>query len=192
MRVIAGQLKGRRIPFNSRRFGQARVTSGRVKEAVFSMLGTDLEGRRFLDLFAGSGQMGLEAYSRGCVTVMNELDGKRHHLILQLLRELDLQEAIALHRQSADRLAAALHRDGERFDVIYLDPPYRAEVSGEPMARWVLEQTDTARLLDTGGVLLLQHDPRVDLPRAAGTLAVCREKGYGDTQISVYASAKTG
>ena len=78
MRVIAGRLKGRRIPFNNRRFGNARVTSGRVKEAVFSMLGTELQGLRFLDLFAGSGQMGLEAFSRGCDAVMNELDRPRH------------------------------------------------------------------------------------------------------------------
>jgi 16S rRNA (guanine966-N2)-methyltransferase len=186
MRVIAGQLKGRKIPFINRRFGNARVTSERVKEAVFSMLGTELPGRSFLDLFAGSGQMGLEAFSRGCITVMNEPDRRRYGFISGLLDELDLRSQIVLHRLPAKRLVRVLGDGGDRFDVIYLDPPYHEQVEGEPMAQWALESVASATLLRPGGVVAVQHDSRLDLLGVAGDLAVLREKRYGDTSITLY------
>ena len=186
MRVVAGQLKGRKIPFINRRFGNARVTSERVKEAVFSMLGPELQGRSFLDLFAGSGQMGLEAFSRGCTTVMNEPDRRRYGFISGLLDELDLGSQIVLHRLPAKRLVRVLGEGGDRFDVIYLDPPYHEQVEGEPMARWALESVASAKLLQPGGVVAVQHDSRLDLLEPAGDLAVLREKRYGDTSITLY------
>ena len=108
MRIISGTLKGRTIPFNSRRFGNARITSGRVKEAVFSILGTDLSGKRFLDLFAGSGQIGFEAYSRGAHVVMNDFDRRRHGLIQGLVDQWGLAGQLALHCRRAEKLVSSL------------------------------------------------------------------------------------
>ncbi len=187
MRVIAGRLKGRTIPFARRRLGDVRVTPGRVKESVFSMLGADLGGCRFLDLFAGSGQIGLEACSRGSQVVMNEADGRRHAVLRDLLETFNLDDEVQLHRVSAAALVDQMVHEVERFDVIYLDPPYRDTVDDVPVTVWFLRRIEEVGLLSVKGVLLVQHDPRVCLPPDCGALGVVRERTYGDTSVTVYA-----
>ena len=91
MRIIAGEFKGRRIPFNNRKYGNARVTSDFVKKAVFSSLGEILCGKYFLDLFSCSGQIGLEACSRGAQVVINEPDRRCKPLHRTAYRQLASQ-----------------------------------------------------------------------------------------------------
>ena len=185
MRIISGTLKGRTIPFNSRRFGNARVTSGRVKEAVFSILGTDLSGKRFLDLFAGSGQIGLEAYSRGAYVVMNEFDRRRHGLIEDLVAQWGLSDQLALHCRRAEELVPSLVTVDERFDVAYLDPPYGARTGDQPLAVRAAELLSEARLMDPRGHIVIQHDLRTSLPEAVGEFALNKRRDYGDTSLSI-------
>src|SRR3990172_4106761 len=91
IRIIAGGLKGRVIPFSNKKFDDADITPQKVKGAVFSMIGEWLEGKGFLDLYAGSGQIGLEALSRGAdPVVLNEPDARRFHFITSYLDGLDL------------------------------------------------------------------------------------------------------
>ena len=104
MRIVTGIYRGRRIP-SGNRLGDIRLTSTRLKEAVFSMLGPDLQGQTFLDLCAGSGQIGLEALSRGATVEFNEPDRRRLSQIRSLLDEWRAEVA-ALHYRVGDRLLA--------------------------------------------------------------------------------------
>ncbi|MDP6776803.1 MAG: RsmD family RNA methyltransferase [Candidatus Latescibacteria bacterium] len=186
MRIITGHLKGRTIPFSTRKYGNARTTSGRVKEAAFSTLGRDLEGRRFLDLCAGSGQIGLEAWSRGACVVINEPDPARHRLIVGLIESWQLVERMQVHSAPAGCLLAALEAEGTPFDIIYLDPPYEAQVEGAPAACWMLTRLAESPLVSDGCAVMVQHGPRTELPPASGRLAQARQKKHGDTVLTLY------
>ncbi|MFT5368835.1 MAG: 16S rRNA (guanine966-N2)-methyltransferase [Candidatus Latescibacterota bacterium] len=185
MRIVSGKLGGRHLDFNNRRQGNARVTSGMVKEAVFSSLG-DLNGLQFLDLFSCSGQIGLEAYSRGAVVVMNEKDRRRHMFIRQTLKEWELQNEIRVYNRPAERLLSELAAEGKVFDVVYLDPPYHEKIDGVPMAVAFLDRVVISGFLSEDARVMVQHDVRVVLEGVVGGLAIVRQKKYGDSVVTMY------
>lgn len=184
MRIVSGMLGGRHLAFNNKRQGNARVTSGMVKEAVFSSLG-DLQGLHFLDLFACSGQMGLEAYSRGAVVVMNEKDRRRHLFIRQTLRDWTLNDAIRLYNRPAERLLPEIEKEGLTFDVVYLDPPYYEEFEGEVMAVSFLKKVASSGLLKAEARVVVQHDMRVEWDVDVA-LKMVRQKKYSDTRVTTF------
>jgi len=186
MRVIAGSLKGRRIPFRAKRSGQARVTSDFVKGAAFSILGEGLSGQWFLDVFAGSGQIGLEAHSRGAHVVMNEADRQRHRGLSELLEAWGLEGDIALHCRKAARLLPELAGRDARFSVAYLDPPYDRPERGDTLCATTLEQLCSSPLMGPGGVVLVQHASPSELPDHPGSMALVRQRAYGNTSLSLY------
>lgn len=187
MRIIAGTHRGRRIPFNNKRFGNARVTSDFVKEAVFGSLGVDLDGTRFLDLFAGSGQMGLEAVSRGGSAWMNEKDRKRAAFIRGVVDEWGLADHVTLTTEDSRRLLGRLSSAAESFDVIYVDPPYNAVASnGQPVSETVLNLLADGPLLEDTGLIFVQHDRRTALSESSGSLCRTKSRRYGDSLLSVY------
>ena len=96
MRIVTGRLRGRTIPFSPKRHGDIRVTSGRLKEAVFDRLGSCLKGLRFLDICAGSGQIALEAYSRGATVTAVEPDRRRRPADLGGLGGMGRAQSISL------------------------------------------------------------------------------------------------
>ncbi len=187
MRIVAGQLRGRPIPPH-RCLAAIRLTSARLKEAVFSLLGADLDHRSFLDLCAGSGQIGLEAYSRGAVVTLNEPDPRRWTRIQALVRAWSLQ-GVALYRMRAQGLLPVLATAGQRFDVVYVDPPYEARHRGLPLAAALLEQLGRTPVLNSGGLVLVQHPAAMALPEATGTLVLRQRRPYGTTHLSLYAPA---
>lgn len=184
MRVVTGSLKGRQIPFNPRRFGNIKVTSGKLKEALFSALG-ELSGTTFLDLCAGSGQIALEAWSRGALVTAAEPDQRR----LIFLRELVDQwriDGIELFGLKAQSLIPQLQRQSRSFHTIYLDPPYDAEHTGRPLSLLLIELIDGAGLLEKDGLLAVQHFKGLELPCLQGDLTLARQRPYGDTVLSQY------
>lgn len=186
MQIIAGQFKGRRIPFNNRKQGNARVTSDFVKKAAFTSLGEFLADKDFLDLFSCSGQIGLEAYSRGAQVVMNEPDRRRNRFISQILQNWDLTKTIALHARPAQTLLSQLARSGDLFNVVYLDPPYHDHISDQPMSCAILIRLAQTPILKTGAHVLVQHDSRTELPQNLPDLILSRQKKYGDTTLTTY------
>ncbi|MBI2505970.1 MAG: RsmD family RNA methyltransferase [Candidatus Latescibacteria bacterium] len=187
MRIITGALKGRVIPFNARH-SQIRLTSSLLKGAVFSMLGPDLEGMRFLDLCAGCGQVGLEAYSRGARTAMNEPDQRRYALLQGLQREWRL-EGLELYHLKAQVLIPWLEDRDQRFDLVYLDPPYEARLNNLPLSLALLQLLGAGGLLAEGGWCFVQHQHSLELPPEAGRLQRQRQREYGQTTLSLYAAA---
>ena len=184
MRIVTGAFRGRRIP-SGNRLGDIRLTSTRLKEAVFSMLGPDLSGRNFLDLCAGSGQMGLEALSRGAIVELNEPDRRRLTQIRSLLYEWRAGVA-GLHATKAQALIPQLDTAGRRFNIVYADPPYRACYCGEPLLLGLIAALGQSQLITEPGLLLVQHQTELDLPESSGRLTLTQQRGYGNTALGIY------
>jgi 16S rRNA (guanine966-N2)-methyltransferase len=181
MRIIAGQYKGRRLftPDDSR----IRPTSDKVREAVFSILGPAVEGARVLDLFCGTGALGLEALSRGAASLVL-VDTAVKSLALAR-RNLDLVGATA-PLVKAD-LPGQLRRVAELgpFDLVFLDPPYRKD-----LLLPCLEGLVTLGLLAPGATVAAEHEP--DLPLAPTGLDVPRVRTWGDSAFSFFSVPAQG
>jgi 16S rRNA (guanine966-N2)-methyltransferase len=185
MRVIAGRFGGRRL--SAPRGAGTRPTADRVREALFSMLGP-LDGLSVLDLFAGTGALGIEALSRGAAAAVFV---ERDRLALGALREhlaalgLDSGEAAAAQELSVqvraqDAFAAlcAAAAGGERYDLIFLDPPYAQALAWGPKLAQALPD-----VLAPEGLVVVESDRRA--PLAVG-LPVRRQRRYGDTSITIH------
>lgn len=184
MRVIAGRFRGRRLkaPRGER---TTRPTSDRVREACFSML-EDLEDLVVLDLFAGTGALGIEALSRGARrAVLVERDAATLRVLRANLDALGLSTSEAEVR-AGDALAAlrAAREAGETYDLVFVDPPYSraGELEGELGSL-------LPGLLASGARVVVESDRRAPLRLA---LAVERERRYGDTVITIHRHATEG
>ncbi|MRG94121.1 16S rRNA (guanine(966)-N(2))-methyltransferase RsmD [Polyangium spumosum] len=184
MRVIGGSLGGRRLVAPS---GHAtRPTSDRVREALFNVLG-DVSGASVLDLYAGTGALGIEALSRGASRVVFVENGRPALAALQKnLASLGIDGACRVITQPVTRALAALVPLGP-FDLILLDPPYAALVE----AARVLEAltVEASRLVSPGARVVLEHASR-DAPPAPPRLVRDETRIYGDTAISLYTPAE--
>jgi 16S rRNA (guanine966-N2)-methyltransferase len=176
MRVIAGELGGRRL--RSARGAQTRPTAARVREALFSMLGA-LEGARVLDLFAGSGALGIEALSRGAAraTFVERAPGALAALRANVAA-LGLEERCEI--RATDALAAL--RSSGQYDLVFIDPPYAeaAELAGA-LSR------ELPAVLAGGARVVTESDRRSPLALA---LPLVRERRYGDTMIRIHETSE--
>lgn len=187
MRIIAGSLKGRRIPFRNAGLGEAAATPQKLKEALFSILGEDLSGLSFLDLFAGSGQMGLEAASRGCERVVfNEADRRRTDSIRRLAAQWGLGDAVQFHSLPAHACIKMLGAQGQGFDYIYVDPPYLKIRGQAPAYGEVLLGLSSRRILNPGGRVIAQHYIHNLLPERCGIFVKVDVRRYGTNALSFY------
>jgi 16S rRNA (guanine966-N2)-methyltransferase len=177
MRVIAGRLGGRRLKAPPGR--TTRPTADRVREALFSMLG-ELEGERVLDLFAGSGALGIEALSRGAAqAVFVERDPAVARVLRENLASLELGSEQAQVRVADARAALRAASDRkETYDLLFIDPPYRqAGLWGPALS------ADLPSLLAPGARIVVESDRRAPL---ALELEIERGRRYGDTSITIH------
>jgi 16S rRNA (guanine966-N2)-methyltransferase len=177
MRVIAGTLGGRRLRAPSGR--GTRPTSDRVREALFSMLG-DVGGARVLDLFAGTGALGIEALSRGAERALFvERDATALRVLETNLGDLGLTPPAAeIHSGDARALLRTARDRGDKYDLVFIDPPY------EQAREWGRELAATLpALLAPGARVVVESDrrARLELP-----LDVERERRYGDTSVTIH------
>jgi 16S rRNA (guanine966-N2)-methyltransferase len=174
MRVVAGRLGGR--PLHAPKGRDTRPTSDRVREALFSILAS-VDGAHVLDLFAGSGALGIEALSRGAATVtFVDSAAAAVAAVRQNLERLGLQAEVL--RMPALRALACTPVLGRQYDLVFLDPPYR-------MASTLGPELSTAlpHVLAAGARVVVESDRRVPL---ALELELLRERQYGDTLIRVH------
>ena len=171
MRVVAGEFKGRRLRMP--RGAPTRPTADRVREALFSMLG-DVTGARVLDLYAGSGALGIEAISRGAASAVFVERNARAAAAIQANLDAVGTEA-EVSRQ--DALAFA-RRDRRSYDLVFCDPPYD---SGPRIAAQLAESLPA--LLSTDARIVTESDKRnpLELP-----FPLLRERTYGDTRIAIH------
>jgi 16S rRNA (guanine966-N2)-methyltransferase len=188
VRVIAGEWGGRRLV--APRGAATRPTSDRVREALFSVLGARVEGARVLDLFAGSGALGIEALSRGAVSATfvdsapAALRALRSNLeALGAERSGDERGArgrTQVRRQDATRFLAGAAAAGEEYDLVFLDPPYRFAGRLGAQLSAILPA-----VLAPGGAVVAESDRREPIRLE---LPLLDERRYGDTLIRIHGS----
>jgi 16S rRNA (guanine966-N2)-methyltransferase len=177
MRVIAGRLGGRRL--KAPRGRSTRPTSDRVREALFAMLG-ELDGAIVLDLFAGTGALGIEALSRGAERVVFvERDASAIRALKDNLAALELGPGEAeLRRADAFAALQTARRRAEKYDLVLIDPPYRRARDWAPKLSALLPP-----VLGPAARVVLESDRRMPLELE---LAVEDERRYGDTSIRIH------
>jgi 16S rRNA (guanine(966)-N(2))-methyltransferase RsmD len=179
VRVIAGEFKGRRLV--SPRGHATRPTADQVRLALMDTLGPWLAGARVLDLFAGSGGVGLEALSRGAAHgTFVERDPRALHSLRANIAALGLAGRTRVVRGDVLRTLDALGRAGEQFAIIFLDPPYQDPI--DP----VLDRIARAGLLQAGGVAVAQHLTKQPARLGFGSLIATRTRRFGETTLTFF------
>lgn len=183
MRVIAGSAGGIRLAVP--RHG-VRPTMDRVKAAIFSSLGDVVIGARVLDLFAGSGALGIEALSRGAASaVFVDADRRSVEVIERNLARTNLPGSVR-QQDVFDFLSNVT--PGERFQIIFADPPYEKTRRGAGYPEKLLSNELLPRWLAPGGVFILEKPPRTALPKT-DRWRVDRRKTYGATEVLFLSAA---
>lgn len=178
MRIIAGEMRSRRL--KTPEGMETRPTADKVKEALFSILADRVRDARVLDLYGGSGALALEALSRGAAhAVICDCAPKACRAIRENIDALSCGDRARLLRMKDTAALAALGKSGERFDLIFLDPPYRMDTA--PICREIVERN----LLAPSGLLIVEHS-RETPPAAAPPLVRVDHREYGVTGLSMY------
>lgn len=178
MRIITGSARGRRLkgpPSHA-----TRPMSDKIRGAVFNSLASlGVEPDRVLDLFAGTGAIGIEALSRGA-TSADFVDAGREQcaVIRDNLRTTGFDRAGNVHQMS---VSAFIDRASRSYDFIVMDPPY-----ADPEIIPMLEKLGSSRLVQSGTVIVLGHSPRITPPDRVGPLETLRHRCHGDTCFSIY------
>lgn len=180
MRVIAGVAKKRRLKAPK---GLAlRPTADRVKEALFNILKDRVEGCSFLDLFAGTGNVGIEAFSRGAVRVtFIDYSPRFIRFIKENLRLCGFENRAEVIRADAFEYVKRKIEQDKRYDIIFIDPPYRAD-----LLEAFLPLLGRSSLLKDDGVMMIEHSRKIELPAIIGKLTIVKNYRYGDTVLSMY------
>lgn len=180
MRIISGRAGGTVIKAPP---SDARPTSDRVREALFSMLGLACEGARVLDLFAGSGALGIESLSRGADEAIF-VETQRHAIgvIEDNLRRTKLEGGRVL---KSDVFAALrrLAEAGEKFDIIFADPPYAKKPGDVDFGARLLTEESLRALLLPEGLFVLETMVTKHAPRAIAGWNILRDRDYGSTRV---------
>ena len=185
MRVIAGTYRSRIL--KSLRGLELRPTSDRLRETLFNVLAPQIAGARFLDLFAGTGAIGIEALSRGAAdAVFVEKHAPAATLIRKNLESLGIKSGARVIASDAlkalEKLSAACAEESSRFHCIFLDPPYAA---AEEYQR-VLEFVGSSNLIMAEGIVIAEHQRKYELAKEAGFLRRVRVLKQGDAALSFY------
>ncbi len=180
MRVISGTRKG--LPLKAVPGAGTRPTTDKVKESIFNMIGPYFEGGLAVDLFAGSGGLGIESLSRGIDTcIFIEKDPRAIQIIHENLKKCKLEDQAEVYKADATRAIKALEKRQARVDLLFLDPPYQKVSYYE-----LIEQFVEKNLLTENAVILCEHEKGVDLPNQYGPFVLARKELYGSTIISIY------
>ncbi len=183
-RVISGRFGG--IPLAAPAGEKTRPTTDKVKEALFSILQARIPDGRFLDLFAGSGQMGIEAVSRGArKAVLVDSGNEAAGVIRKNIAKLGLADEVRLLRADVHRSLRILAEEGDVFDIVFMDPPYRDAVSHfESIAKILCEN----RMICAGGLVILEHATTDTTPENVMNLTLYRRCKYGTTMLTFYST----
>lgn len=180
VRIIAGAAKGRAlkaVPGTN-----TRPTTDKVKEAIFSMIGPFFDGGIALDLFAGTGGLGLEAWSRGAEKVIFvDKDKISVDIIRHNVRAAGAESDAEIYRNDADRALKALAKRGISFSLVFLDPPYRMT----DMNEWMSELAEKG-MLEPDATIMVEHDASVAYSDNIPGFHQIRSAKYGDTAVTIY------
>ncbi len=178
LRVTGGEARGRLVASPSG--NQVRPTASKVRQSIFNILGEKTIESSFLDLFAGTGIMGLEALSRGAAKLVSvEMNPSLSRALQKTLDQFSFQAELKVGDVKTELPRLSNHK----FDIIYADPPYKS-----PLIENLVEMVSQANLLNEDGVLIIEHaNTREALqPQASGKLVATDKRVYGQTSVSFF------
>ncbi len=178
MRIISGTSRGRKLVTPKNR--SLRPTSDRVKESIFNILREEIEGRMVLDLFAGTGNLGIEALSRGARKAIF-VEKRRHALglIQRNLAQFGLEERSEVLPMDTNRAIGILKQRGKTFDLIFMDPPYE-----KGLIEIILTRLNSHPIYHRDSILVIEHHRREPLPPIPYGWNLIRQRQMGETVIS--------
>ena len=180
MKIVGGEFKGRKL--KNLKSVKMKATPMRVKEALFNILGNKVVGSSFLDLYAGSGQIGIEALSRGAEEVVLV---DNHPVAIRLIRVnlgfLPAKEDLTLTRNNVLKAIGKLSKKRKEFDIIFLDPAYQSSLVKNTLQ--ALAKSDIVKITS---LVVAEHHKFLDLNKKIGSLERVRQERYGDTILSFY------
>lgn len=177
MRVITGSARGAKL--KTLEGLSTRPTSDRVKEAIFNIIQFDVEGRRVLDLFAGSGQLAIEALSRGAsYAVLVDQSAEAVKVFRDNLKKVKFDQQATVVQSDYLRYLSTCR---EKFDLIFLDPPY-----GENFLEKALQKISEIDILTEGGIIICERPREKQLPAQVGGLNCSKDYCYGKTAVNLY------
>ena len=179
MRIISGTSRGRKLV--TPRHQSLRPTSDRVKESIFDILQDDVQDKVVLDLFAGTGNLGIEALSRGARRALFVERGRQAlRLIQRNLAQVGLEGRSEILPKDANRAIGILNQRGECFDLILMDPPYE-----RGLIQSTLIKLNFNPIYHKNSILVVEHNRREPLPHVLGGWDLVRQRRIGDTLISI-------
>jgi hypothetical protein len=180
MRVTAGTLKNRKI--KSREGRETRPTLERIKEAIFSIIEDKVVDAKFLDLYSGTGNIAIEALSRGAKrAVMIEQDKEALRIIIDNIDTLGLTNVSRAYKNDVSRAIEILGRKNEKFDIIFLDPPYKENISIS-----TIEKVSENNILAEGGIIISEHSIYEKMPEKIGNFVKYDERNYNKKIVTFY------
>lgn len=180
MRVVAGQAKG--LPLKAVPGKTTRPTTDKVKESIFNMIGPFFDGGTAVDLFAGSGGLGIEALSRGIDrAIFTDKDKKAIETIQANLQKTKMEDRAEVYRADAERGLKAMKKNGIKARLLFLDPPYHMEKAYE-----LMEKAAELGLMEEEAIIVCEHDRDIELPDRTAHCSRYKKELYGNTIISIY------
>jgi len=181
VRIIAGTAKGIRL--KAPKGMKTRPTADRVKESVFAILGDSCVDAEVLDLFSGTGNLGLEALSRGAATaVLIDKNVQSIKIMMENAILTDLTGFVVICREEVMQALRRLNGEGRSFDLIFCDPPYNLGWPGK-----VLNVIENSEILRSGGILVMEHSRHEKISTELKRIVVYRSEFYGETVVSFFA-----
>ncbi|MDO4178547.1 MAG: 16S rRNA (guanine(966)-N(2))-methyltransferase RsmD [Phascolarctobacterium sp.] len=177
MRIITGRARG--LKLNVPKNYDVRPTADRVKESLFNIIGSRIVDVKVLDLFAGTGNLGLEAWSRGASDItFIDISRESLKLVQSNIEKCKAQEACHVLKGNCVDIAVNLYKKGERFDFVFCDPPYSKG--------WIEKIVDVLQnypFLNDGGYLIVERSAHDELPVLPKDYTCTRTEKYGETKI---------
>ena len=180
MRVVAGERKG--MPLKAIDGTTTRPTTDKVKESIFNMIGPFFDGGLAVDLFAGSGGLGIEALSRGAEkAIFIEKDSRAYNVLLENIKKCRYEDYVETYRNDSMRAVKALVKRDIIINYLFLDPPYHKSEYYD-LVLTLVEADKLAR----NAIIMCEHSKEVTLPDCYGPYSLTRQETYGSTIISIY------
>ena len=180
MRVVAGDRKG--MPLKAITGNTTRPTTDKVKESIFNMIGPFFDGGIALDLFAGSGGLGIECLSRGAEqAIFVEKDSRAFQTLQENIKKCRYEREVELFRTDANRAVKGLLKREIVIDYLFVDPPYHKKEYYD-----LVETLVQGEKLSESAIIMCEHSMEVELPENYGVYQLTRQETYGSTIISIY------
>ena len=178
MRIISGSCRGRKLI--TPKDNAIRPTSDRVRESLFNIIGGAIKEARVLDLFAGTGALGIESLSRGAASAhFLDQSGAACRIIQENIALCQVKKKARVTLWDLSRASLPPTLSGETFDLIFMDPPYN-----RGFLEQILKKRDILNCLDPGGTIVIEHTPNETIPEPLNGVRLYDQRRYGKTVIS--------